>query len=110
MRAEQLPETSSKENIMAQAITFTQTRTVEVLDAAGLTADQFTEFLDGTGWKVTRTDSNSLGVLHEAHMLPASPNRRMFGDGDYIVKVDGKVAGPVPKEMFTARYTGLVAA
>jgi hypothetical protein len=108
MRAEQLPETSSKENIMAQAIT--QTRTVEVLDAAGLTADQFTEFLDGTGWTVTRTDSNSLGVLHKDDTIPASSGRRVFGDGDYIVKVDGKVAGPVLKEMFAARYTGLVAA
>jgi hypothetical protein len=94
---------------MAQAITFTQTRTIEVLDAAGLTADQFTEFLDGTGWKVTRTDSNSLGVLHENHMIPASPTRRMFGDDDYIVKENGKVAGPVPKELLSTRYPGLVA-
>jgi hypothetical protein len=94
---------------MAQAITFTQTRTIEVLDAAGLTADQFTEFLDGTGWKVTRKYFNSLGILHKDDTIPASSGRRVFGDGDYIVKENGKVAGPVPKELLSARYPGLVA-
>jgi len=95
---------------MAQATTFTQTRTIELLDAAGLTADQFAEFLDGTGWKVTRADSTRLGILHEDYTLPASPTRRMFGDDDYIVKENGKVAGPVPKELLSVRYPGLIAA
>jgi hypothetical protein len=105
MRAEQLlTTTSSKENIMAQAITLTQTRTVEILDADGAASEDFREFLTDTGWVVTRKDDSALGNLHKEGKGPASSSRRLFNKDNYIVKVDGHVVGPVPKHMFATRF------
>jgi hypothetical protein len=110
MRAEQLlTTTSSKENIMAQAITLTQTRTVEILDADGAASEDFREFLNDTGWVVSRSDDNALWNLHKEGEGLAGRSRRLFMDNSYIVKVDGHVVGPVTKRMFATRFPNTVA-
>jgi hypothetical protein len=113
MRAEQPPSTSFKENIMAQALTFIQTRIVEVLDTTGLNAEDFAEFLDGTGWTVTvNTDKpDSLGIIHKEGQPTYSYDRQFFSQtGSYIVKVDGKFTRSYNQVAFRVAFPELVPA
>jgi hypothetical protein len=94
---------------MAQALTFTQTRTVELLRVDGLAAEEFNDFLTGTGYVVTRTTADSVGILHKEGQIPASAGRFIFPkENAYIVKVDGKITGSYDSGVVFHAYPGLV--
>jgi hypothetical protein len=111
MRAEQPLTITPRRNIMALPIVFTQTRTVELLRVDGLAADDFTDFLAGTGYVVTRTTADSVGILHKEGEIPASAGRFIFPkENAYIVKVDGKITGSYDSGVVFYAYPGLAPA
>lgn len=91
------------------ATTFTQTRTIEALPTDGATAKEISEFLAFTGYTVTRVDPNSMGIIHREGEPPASANRKMFNNGSFIVKVDGKFSNVVRDYMLQMTYGTKVA-
>jgi hypothetical protein len=92
---------------VAHITEFQQTRTVEVLDVTDLEVDGFTEFLTGTGFKVTRRTPLTGGILHEVGRSLSSSHRRMFSPNAYLVKVDGVLADPVSRALFASVYPNL---
>jgi len=78
--------------------------TIEALPTDGATAMEIAAFIAGTGYVVSRPKPNGKGEFTRQDGEEVAFRQATFGNGFFIVKVDGNLVAPVKDYMLHSTY------